>query len=42
MSIAFVVLELEGGSNRPSPGVTGLRNSPGGIGLKRQTSVVGV
>ena len=33
MSIAFVVLKLEGGSNRPLPGVTGSRNSPGEIGL---------
>ena len=35
MSIAFVVLKLEGGGQiDTSPGVTGSRNSPGGIGLK--------
>ena len=33
MSIAFVVSKLEGGLNRPLPGVTSSRNSPGGIGL---------
>ena len=33
MSIAFLVLKLEGGSYRPSPGLTGSRNSPSGIGL---------
>ena len=34
MSIAFVPLKLEGGQIDPLPGVTGSRNSPGGIGLK--------
>ena len=34
MSIAFVVLKLEGGQIDPPSGVTGSRNSPGGIGLK--------
>ena len=34
MSIAFIVLKLEGGQIDPPPGVTGSRNSPGGIGLK--------
>ena len=33
MSVAFVVLKLEGGSNRPPQGVTGSRNSQGGIGF---------
>ena len=33
MTIAFVVLKLEGGSIRPSPEVKGYRNRPGGIGL---------
>ena len=36
MSIAFVVLKLEGGQIDPPPGVTGSRNSPGGIGLINQ------
>ena len=41
MSIAFVVLKLEGGGQiDPSQGVTGSRNSQGGIGLI--PSLVGV
>ena len=35
MSIAFVVLKLEGGQIDPPQGVTGTRNSHGGIGLNR-------
>ena len=43
MSIAFVVLKLEGGGHiDPLPGVTGSRNSPGGIGLNKCTGVYGV
>ena len=36
MSKAFVVLKLEGGQIDPLPGVTGYRNSPGGIGLSQK------
>ena len=36
MSIAFLVLKLEGGQIDP-PGVTGSRNSPVGIGLNVKT-----
>ena len=34
MSIAFVVLKLEGGQIEPSLGATGSRDSPGEIGLR--------
>ena len=37
MSIASVVLKLEGGQIDPSPGVTGFGNSQGGIGLSKDT-----
>ena len=34
MSIAFVVLKLEGGQIDPPQGVTGSKSSKGGIGLR--------
>ena len=34
MTIAYVVLKLKVGQIDPPPGVTGSRNSPGGIGLR--------
>ena len=41
MSVAFVVLKLEGGSQiDPPQGVTGSRNSQGGIGLTEYFSDV--
>ena len=36
MPIAFVVLKLEAGSNRPPQGFTGSRISQGGIGLNEK------
>ena len=40
MSIAFVVLKLEGGQIDPPLGVTGSRNSPEGIGLVQKRFII--
>ena len=40
MSIAFVVLKLEGGQIDPPTGVTGSRNSPGRTGLRPVSQLI--